>query len=58
MASGRVAHEAGGGEAEELGFAAASAIAYAKALVAAGLPIGRGLRPHHPGPVAPTPTTS
>lgn len=37
LASGRVVHEAGGGEAEELAFAAASAIAYAKALVRAGL---------------------
>jgi methylmalonyl-CoA mutase len=37
LASGRVAHEAGGGEALELGFAAASAVAYAKALVRAGL---------------------
>jgi methylmalonyl-CoA mutase len=39
LASGRVAHEAGGGEALELAFAAASAITYAKALVRAGLPI-------------------
>jgi len=39
LASGRVVHEAGGGEAEELAFAAASAIAYAKALVRAGLPM-------------------
>ncbi|HKR90346.1 MAG TPA: methylmalonyl-CoA mutase family protein, partial [Phenylobacterium sp.] len=37
LASGRVVHEAGGGEAEELAFAAAAAIAYAKALVRAGL---------------------
>ncbi len=37
LASGRVVHEAGGGEALELAFAAASAIAYAKALVRAGL---------------------
>jgi methylmalonyl-CoA mutase len=37
LACGRVAHEAGGGEAIELGFAAASALAYAKALVRAGL---------------------
>jgi methylmalonyl-CoA mutase len=37
LASGRVVHEAGGGEALELGFAAASALAYAKALVRAGL---------------------
>jgi Methylmalonyl-CoA mutase, N-terminal domain/subunit len=39
LASGRVAHEAGGGEALEVAFAAASAIAYAKALVRAGLPM-------------------
>jgi methylmalonyl-CoA mutase len=39
LASGRVVHEAGGGEAEELAFAAAAAIAYAKALVRAGLPV-------------------
>jgi methylmalonyl-CoA mutase len=39
LASGRVVHEAGGGEAAELAFAAASAIAYAKALVRAGLPM-------------------
>ena len=37
LASGRVVHEAGGGEALEVAFAAASAIAYAKALVQAGL---------------------
>lgn len=37
LASGRVAHEAGAGEALELGLAAASAVAYAKALVEAGL---------------------
>jgi methylmalonyl-CoA mutase len=36
LASGRVAHEAGGGEAEELGVMAASAVAYAKALIRAG----------------------
>jgi methylmalonyl-CoA mutase N-terminal domain/subunit len=34
-----VVHEAGGGEAEEVAFAAASAVAYAKALVRAGLPM-------------------
>jgi methylmalonyl-CoA mutase len=39
LASGQTAHEAGGGEALELGFAAASALAYAKALVRAGLPM-------------------
>ena len=37
QASGRVVHEGGGGEALELGFAAASALAYAKALVRAGV---------------------
>ncbi len=37
LASGRAAHEAGGGEALELGLAAASALAYAKALTRAGL---------------------
>ncbi|MGH6965859.1 MAG: methylmalonyl-CoA mutase family protein [Phenylobacterium sp.] len=39
LASGRAAHEAGGGEALEVAFAAAAAIAYAKALVRAGLPM-------------------
>jgi methylmalonyl-CoA mutase len=39
LASGRVAHEAGGGEALEVAVAAAAAIAYAKALVSAGLPV-------------------
>ena len=39
LASGRVAHEAGGGGALELALAAASALAYAKALVRAGLPM-------------------
>ena len=39
LASGRAAHEAGCGEALELGLAAASALAYAKALVRAGLPM-------------------
>jgi methylmalonyl-CoA mutase len=37
-ASGRVVHEAGGSPAAELAFAAACALAYAKALVSAGLP--------------------
>jgi methylmalonyl-CoA mutase len=41
LASGRAVHEAGGGEAGELAFAAAAALAYAKALVAAGLPVDR-----------------
>ena len=39
LASGRVVHEAGGEAALELGFMAASAVAYAKALVRAGLPM-------------------
>jgi methylmalonyl-CoA mutase len=43
LASGRAAHEAGGGEALELGLAAASALAYAKALVRAGLPMAEAL---------------
>lgn len=37
LASGRVVHEAGGGEAGELAFAMAAAITYAKAMVRAGL---------------------
>ncbi len=36
LASGQVVHEAGGGEAQELGFMAASAAAYARALIRAG----------------------
>lgn len=39
LASGRVVHEAGGGEALEVAFAAASAVAFARALVRAGLPM-------------------
>lgn len=39
LASGRVVHEAGGGEVGELAFAAAAAVAYAKALVRAGMPV-------------------
>jgi methylmalonyl-CoA mutase len=39
LASGRVVHEAGGSEGQELGFALASALAYAKAMVRAGLPM-------------------
>jgi len=39
LASGRVVHEAGGDAALELGFAAGAAVAYAKALVRAGLPM-------------------
>ncbi len=41
LASGRVVHEARGGEAAEVAFAAAAAVAYAKALVGAGLPMDR-----------------
>ena len=41
LASGRVVHEAGGGEAAELAFALAATLSYAKALVAAGLPMDR-----------------
>ncbi|MDP8916826.1 MAG: methylmalonyl-CoA mutase family protein, partial [Pseudomonadota bacterium] len=37
LASGRVVHEAGGSEGWELGFALASALAYARALAGAGL---------------------
>jgi methylmalonyl-CoA mutase len=36
LASGRVVHEAGGGEAAEIAFAAASALVYARAFVRAG----------------------
>ena len=43
LASGRVVHEAGGGEAGEIAFATASAIAYAKALVHAGMPMADAL---------------
>lgn len=39
LASGRAVHEAGGSNAEELAVAIASALAYAKALVRAGLPM-------------------
>jgi methylmalonyl-CoA mutase len=39
LANGAVIHEAGGAPAWALGFAASAAVAYAKALVAAGLPI-------------------
>jgi methylmalonyl-CoA mutase len=39
LASGRVVHEAGGGEAAEVAFAAGAAVAYAKALVRAGMPM-------------------
>lgn len=43
MASGRVVHEAGGSAAQELGFAAASAVAYVTAAIAAGLSTQRAL---------------
>jgi methylmalonyl-CoA mutase len=39
LASGVVVHEAGGTQAQELGFALASALTYAKALHASGLPL-------------------
>jgi methylmalonyl-CoA mutase len=39
LASGRGVHEAGGGEAGEIAFAAAAALTYAKALVRAGAPM-------------------
>ena len=39
LASGRVAHEAGGSAALELGMMAAAAVAYARALAGAGLPV-------------------
>ncbi|MFN3513895.1 MAG: methylmalonyl-CoA mutase family protein [Phenylobacterium sp.] len=44
LASGRVVHEAGGGEAAELAFAMAAAVAYAKAVVRAGLSMEQALR--------------
>lgn len=44
LASGRVVHEAGGGEAQELAVMLASALAYAKALVRAGLPMDQAFR--------------
>ncbi len=43
LASGRVVHEAGGGEAAEIAHAAASGLAYAKALVRAGMPMEAAL---------------
>ena len=44
LASGRVVHEAGGSAGQELGFAAASALASLKAGVAAGLSLERAAR--------------
>jgi methylmalonyl-CoA mutase len=41
LASGCVVHEAGGGEAGEIAFAASAAVAYAKALVRAGMPMAQ-----------------
>ena len=43
LASGRVVHEAGGGDVGELAFAIAAAVAYAKALVRAGLPVSEAV---------------
>ncbi len=43
LASGQVVHEAGGGEAQELGFMAASVVTYAKALARAGVSAEQGL---------------
>jgi methylmalonyl-CoA mutase len=43
LATGRAAHEAGGSAGQELGFAAAAAVAYLRAAVEAGLPIERAL---------------
>lgn len=44
MASGRVAHEAGGSIAQELAFAAANAVALINAAVEAGMPVEAALR--------------
>lgn len=44
LASGRVAHEAGGSAAQELAFAASSAVAYVTAAVAAGLSVEAALK--------------
>lgn len=49
LASGRVIHEAGGGEAGELAFMLASALAYAKALVRAGMPLDQAFAAIHLG---------
>ncbi|KRB52516.1 methylmalonyl-CoA mutase family protein [Phenylobacterium sp. Root700] len=49
LASGRVVHEAGGGEAGELAFMLASALTYAKALVRAGLPMAEAFAAIHLG---------
>ncbi|MDO9472362.1 MAG: methylmalonyl-CoA mutase family protein [Caulobacter sp.] len=44
LATGRAAHEAGGSNTEELALMAASALAYARALVRAGLPMDEAFR--------------
>jgi methylmalonyl-CoA mutase len=44
LASGRVAHEAGGTAAQSLGFAAASAVTYIRAGIEAGLSVEQALR--------------
>lgn len=44
LASGRVVHEAGGSAGQELGFIAASVVAYAKASAEAGLSVERALK--------------
>lgn len=44
LATGRAAHEAGGSNTEELAVMAASALAYAKAMVRAGLPMDEAFR--------------
>jgi methylmalonyl-CoA mutase len=44
LASGRVIHEAGGAPAMEIAFAAAAAVAYAKALASAGLDMSQAWR--------------
>ncbi|WP_312165715.1 methylmalonyl-CoA mutase family protein [Phenylobacterium sp.] len=49
LASGRVVHEAGGGEAGELAFMLAAALAYAKALVRAGMPMDQAFGAVHLG---------
>ncbi|WGM29985.1 methylmalonyl-CoA mutase family protein [Brevundimonas sp. NIBR11] len=43
LATGRAAHEGGGSAGQELGFAAAAAVAYLTAALEAGLPIDRAL---------------
>jgi methylmalonyl-CoA mutase len=43
-ADGRVVHNAGGSEAQELGFALAAAVAYLRALEAAGVPLDKARR--------------